>query len=478
MLTVTIMIIARSVLLLRKVSFHLSLTWLAAIALIALLGFLLYTTNAAFDSDEYIHATPALDLSLHLTAGEFGEFFQRLRSEVFYPPLHALFVAPFFTLFGKTPFIARVSSLAFYLLALLFTSQSLKSMSQDVERRSSVISVGLLFGIACPAAFLISSLVMLEPLGMALVGVLLMVFVTEKRSSLLVGVILSMLLLTKHTFGILIIPGIIVGVLWESKKEDLYVLLKILISALVIYCIWLLLVDTKVVFRFLFGHHARGYVFGLGPNLYYFKSLFYDFHLFTPLAFVGVMLALLGTYSYWAKLPVKVAFFSIVISFVLFGFIAERGPRHVVILAPYWWFLVGIGFLSLQELWIKKVRLHYLPLLLLAVTIFVSLTNTEWFHDSLTTTLERKPDQDKLIAELLPRIPTAKSYAIYGSWNLAFPYHLNWLVAARDGITVTKARKYRKVIPVEIRDSLHEVKKYATERGLHLIVVKDKSVVL
>ncbi|MCI5066621.1 hypothetical protein MRY87_12940 [bacterium] len=418
--------------------------------------------NPGFDSDEFLHASPAHDLAIALSRADIQGFFLRLQKEVFYPPLHAFILGILFLVTESNAFIARGFSLVLFFLATLLTSfAAYRSLQRNDDKSngsvrdqcvSVTVPVTLFIGLTCPVGFLLSSLCMLEPLGMFLMGILLVVLCSAKppyryAEISALGMVLLLLALTKHTFPILLFPGLFCAALFgDAPREPLFTererwLFRSFLVFMVFWGLWAISIDGQALYRFLFGHHARGYVIGYRENFSYFLTLFSDFHLTFPLALLSTIFGIIGFFANLNSFPHRVAGFSLIISCLAFGFIAEQGPRHILLLAPCWWFLVAAGFWYCYQRW-KRV-----PSLITIVVFLFSLLSLlyggEQIRQEFYHTLEAKPDQDEILLRVVDLIPERGKYLLIGDEQIAFPYHLTWLLATRDHLTIPEAGALR-----------------------------------
>ncbi|MCB0329446.1 MAG: hypothetical protein KDD70_07280 [Bdellovibrionales bacterium] len=430
---------------------------------------LIVNVQPAFDSDEFIHATPAHDIAILLQRGEVNAALHLLQQQVFYPPLHALGLALAILSFGDTTVVARLFSFVTYLFAVLTSGLAVfrfvNATSKRTVSRFSPALVSVLFAATCPIAFLVSSLCMLEALGMLITSMILLCLVQGRLvrvkkfglgSAVVLGILLTLLALAKHTYPILLFPGLcLASFVGDSRKEswfhrrDGWLLLAFFICGL-LWCAWFYSVDSRAMHRFLIGHHARGYVLGFEENTYYLRSLYTDYFLFTLLSWIGMALAAVACIARFSHFAVRAALLSLVLSCVAFGFIAEQGPRHLAALAPCLWFLIGVGWGSLPRK-LSSVRGflstgHAVLSMSVCIATFYA---TEPIRSEAKRFLEFKPDQDEGLKAIAGLLPSNESYLLYGDETFAFPYHLTWLTALNSGLTVPEARTLRRKIPSE-----------------------------
>ena len=82
-----------------------------------------YSSVAIFDSDEAAHAKAALDIYQALFGLPGPGLFEVLRGQVFYPPLHSIFLAVVGYLpAGISLYSSRIPSLLTYVFAIVFIS--------------------------------------------------------------------------------------------------------------------------------------------------------------------------------------------------------------------------------------------------------------------------------------------------------------------------------------------------------------------
>ncbi|HLF27971.1 MAG TPA: glycosyltransferase family 39 protein [Anaerolineae bacterium] len=181
-----------------------------------------------FDADEAIHANSGLSLALDLQAGDFGAFFSDFYRQGFYPPAFAPLKALAFLIFGASPLVARLFSLAcLFAAALVIYAAGLKL---DRER-GWLIGLGAV-GLTLTGQFTLvtSALVLMEAPGLLISFSLLWAYLhalEQPRAARLALVSLLLLgtFLTKYTYGLVAVATIVamevfsIRRLWQAETR-------------------------------------------------------------------------------------------------------------------------------------------------------------------------------------------------------------------------------------------------------------------
>ncbi|MCI0398492.1 MAG: glycosyltransferase family 39 protein [Chloroflexi bacterium] len=158
-----------------------------------------------FDTDEATHANNALILTLDLRAGDFRAFLRDSYQQAYYPPTFSWLRAVAYLVFGATPVVARMFSLACLFAAVLV----IYAVGLELDEARGWL-VGLVAGSLTLTAQPIldhAPLAMLETPGLLVSFALLWAYLRAmKRPSaarlLFTSLLLTLTFLTKYTYGL------------------------------------------------------------------------------------------------------------------------------------------------------------------------------------------------------------------------------------------------------------------------------------
>jgi len=344
---------------------------LVSVAAVALLGALVVTVSSStipFDSDEANHAVDGWEVYLALTRLSPGQLYRAVTGQGFYPPLHSLLIAAGYLIGGPSIATTRMPTVIIFALTLLALAW-LTARLADVDSGGNLSAGRLpLAGAAVAVAFAITSpafvdnavLAMLEMTG-ALLGLLLLAAADraertsrerERRLRLGIAAVIAVLIfLTKYSFGLFFLPGLIVALVtesWPSKvsRRTLIEVGIVLAVYAVLLGLWLLVTDRETML-FFFTDHPYNVPFLSEENLLYLPRRWFERYSSSGLiATMVIPLALIGIIRRWKQLAVRVASWSILAGLVILTISTTNQTRHMLPLAPQIWLLAGLGFVE------------------------------------------------------------------------------------------------------------------------------------
>ena len=89
------------------------------LATIYWLALIVIDTKIPFDTDEADHANSGLELYVAAYQKDVDSIWQAIVRQTFYPPVHSLFIALSYSLFGPSLFASRIPSVFFFLIYLI-----------------------------------------------------------------------------------------------------------------------------------------------------------------------------------------------------------------------------------------------------------------------------------------------------------------------------------------------------------------------
>jgi 4-amino-4-deoxy-L-arabinose transferase-like glycosyltransferase len=208
---------------------------------LSLLVVTVISSTIPFDNDEANHAVDGWEVYHAFTAWSPRAIYRAVTDQGFYPPVHSFFVAAAYLVAGPSFMSSRLPTVVIFALALLLLAWLTLRLGRRVDHVDPPDGWLPLAGAAFAVAFAITSeifvlntvLVMLEMTG-ALFGMLFLGIVDQVDESgqghsrwiglLVAAVIAVVLLLTKYTFGLFYLPGLLAALLtatWPWKADRL-----------------------------------------------------------------------------------------------------------------------------------------------------------------------------------------------------------------------------------------------------------------
>lgn len=309
---------------------------------------------APFDTDEAEHAGAALRIAAAVSNGGFSDFAAAVRRASFYPPLHALFVAPWYLLWEPSPAASRLPSVLAFALALgvIFAVTRRLLLLQSVSKAAAswAAASAVLFACLSPITLINAGLCMVEPLGFLLMALLLLQFAHEKtlvcpKRTAIAAVTAAAICLTKYSFAVVLLPALACFFLAGMLRRLIPLRQAILFWSvtgllLLLFFFWC---DRESAAFFFVGHRDRGSIFTL-QQLSFYPRVFlkrYSIHWFFSIS--AILLALTGAFRYRRLPAVQFALWTVGLSLVILNMTSVKGARHIMFALPCLWFLTGCG---------------------------------------------------------------------------------------------------------------------------------------
>ncbi len=412
-----------------------------------------------FDSDEYLHALPALEMSSAVRAGDLEQLLQSIRAQAFYPPLHPMVVSLSYLGFGPSLWSSRAPSLLLLALAIATVAFAVR---QQVRRSAPAgVAVGVAFAVltavTTPTTLFSSILCMVEPVGLFLVALLIGVLnstVDPFRSPLRAVAVLAIvvaLTLSKYTFPALVLPGLGLAILgavpaWRTLFLRSFWYLAVVLGWALAFLAWCAVSHWPEIERYLFLYPARGSALGLDLQLYYLELLFTQYA-WSPL-FGGAIVSLsaFGVSQQWRSAVVRAAFWILLCSLIGMAFVAERSPRHICIILPALWFLCGVGASELHRWFahrqVRWVSATLVALSLLAITLSAA-NSRSWFDREVRRTMEYRTGVNSLHETVVAELQPNSGSVLLSRSRIPLGYSFLWQLAADRNIPVREVRNTR-----------------------------------
>jgi hypothetical protein len=340
-----------------------------------LFGWLVTSSTAAFDTDEYLHALDAYKLYLPLREFNIPGFFSEFFNQAYYPPLGNLTIAFSFLFFGVSPIAARAPGLMLLLISFWIvcsaskwgSSRTEESRSIDKSKMNDEMIFFLLVGMMSTYyLFLSSTICMLEPFGILLIAFLVRILSGIERPSdfnrvstvFYLSTIIIALFLTKYSLPLVIVPGLVLGAFsscqsWQEFGQVLRALTKVGSIVAIALIGWYFFSDTEAFLDYLVRYPERGYAIGLEYLFYYPTQVISSLFLNPILGGVVLIGGWIGAVSCQSALS-RISVYSIIATFLIFPLMAERALRFIIILTPFLWVLFAKGALLVSRLGIIR----------------------------------------------------------------------------------------------------------------------------
>jgi 4-amino-4-deoxy-L-arabinose transferase-like glycosyltransferase len=343
-------------------------TLLIAIFMGILLVDIVNETTIPFDTDEANHAVDGWEVYWATSRGSLQNLYQALTAQAFYPPLHSTAVALSYWLIGPSLTSSRLPSVLIFAVSLILLAWLTYRVSRRIVSEGTLRPWLPLIGAAFSVLFALMSqiyaslavLVMLEMTG-AMVGLLFLLCVdavdqagqNRKRWAWLsISVLLAIaILLTKYSFALFFIPGLIAGILsdqlpWRLPNLRWREAAMLLLAIGGLIGLWVMVTDRATMMLFFTDHPE--YVSRLSAeNLLYLPQVWFRDYAVAPVFGAIVLgLAIWGTVHQWHWLTVRVATWSIIAGLIVLTISTTNESRHLLPLAPAIWMLAGTGLVT------------------------------------------------------------------------------------------------------------------------------------
>ncbi len=433
------------------------------LTVVGMLALIAYLTNSAiherapFDTDEADHAVAGLDLFTSIGRGDAGQIFDSIRRQSFYPPVQSFVTAISYALTGPTLASSRVPSIvcfAAYFLAVAATVVRLLRRSPLGNDRNVVLfsaTMALVLGFSSPETVENSVLCMLEPLGMLLVAWLLLLLADDESGArtsakrTLEGVVLSLIMLTKYSFGVVVIPAYVAATLHHryqaaggSGDAKIGSYLKNM-EAILCFCIvlagWISVTDRYSMLRFFIGHPSSGSMFRAEHLLFYPRGWLFAYTPHALLAVALIPLIALGGWSFRNLLITKYALWSLLLACVIFTISTTDELRHFLIVLPGLWVLAGLGVAKLLQKNRMLVAIGFSFLL-----IYSGATKIDGLPDRLRRAYEGTGTFYKLQEFVSDNVQPDSPILANGLSDQFSPQMLRWLLARNGKLRYPETR--------------------------------------
>jgi hypothetical protein len=172
-----------------------------------------------------------------------------------------------------------------------------------------------------------------------------------------VAIVAMLLFLTKYSFGLFFLPGLIAALLtiswpWRASRQAWVALAVAITCYLAVGGLWFLLTDRATMLLFFTDHPSYSAPFSPENLLYQVRLWFAGYSVNWMSGLIALLLALVGAVSRWRQLAVRVAVWSALAAFVVLTLSTTDEPRHFLPVVPAVWLLAGLGLVEVLR-WLQ-----------------------------------------------------------------------------------------------------------------------------
>ncbi len=426
------------------------------IILVVLLVRTVLTTTIPFDNDEANHAIDGWEVYRAIAESSPSALVQAVRNQSFYPPVGSLFIAAAYALAGPSIAASRMPSVVSFACVLVglaylvmrIAGKQERSCARKGDRWLSVAGAAFAIALAISSRVFVRNSVpcMAEMCG-AMLG-LLLILVADRADGLpdrrcrWLGIIAASLVaitifLTKYSFGLFFFAGLTAAILstnWPrrpNRRAWVEASATVALGAIGIAA-WALVTHRQTMAMFFTDHPSYAPLWSERHLLFYPRLWLngYSANAFVGLA--AILLAIIGAVSYWRRLPVRVAFWSIFAGFVVLVISTTDEPRHVLVVIPAIWVLAGLGLASALR-WLHRFsRGRFMAIGLLVLLVSMVFGGELGFIKVLPKDLAAE-------FEGLPVYATMQDYAL-GQVDLGQPILIVGTISDQNGLLAMRWR--------------------------------------
>jgi hypothetical protein len=328
-----------------------------------------------FDTDEASHATPVLELYVAAQRRDIAHFVQAIFEQSFYPPVHSLTVLPSYLIAGPSLVTTRIPTVVTFAVLLIamavLTYRTITQIAGQGIGVALVATAAIVYFISTsPVLIQNAVLSMLELIGC--IGVMMLLWLCwrlDQSSSgywvraftLALG--LLVVTLTKYSYGIFAIPGIVMAILIQSKpitikKSQLIEAGAVLIILAVGLGLWFIGAGPRGALMFALDQPRYAPFFSVENLFYYPRVWLTDFHLNPFFGLATALLACWGVIKGWSHFAVRTASWITFFSLLILTISLNNQPRHFTFAALCVWFLAAHGFAQMLAISVTTDRVR------------------------------------------------------------------------------------------------------------------------
>jgi hypothetical protein len=399
--------------------------------------------NYPFDTDEAFHAGGGLMLALDLRAGDLGAFVVDSYRQSAYPPAFSWLEAPAFLIWGASPMVARLCSLA----TLFASALVLYAIGLELdEKRGWLIGlVSVSLTLTAQPVLGYSAMAMLEAPGLLVSLTALWAYLRAvKRSStrwfILTSLLMTLAVLTKYPYGTVVAPTI-------AAMEAAAILLRAstwrqirqrwlwLFGPFVLVMVAWFAKPYKIAafFEYAASQSQQVSLFSLENLLYYPRSMALHYAP-SPVAAVLTLAGVIWALTRWRDHGPRLFLIYLAIGLLEMTVKLQKHPRFFLTIAPAAHILTGAmlaWFLSANR---RNVLIAVAVVIILCVVASVPVL-VERFSalPSLMQVLyETDPGAADLSAWIAARVPTGERLYLINPWDQFSAPAMEWYRATHS----------------------------------------------
>ena len=326
--------------------------WLAALAVVACLLTLVRAHPIPFDTDEADHANAALQLYQSLRYGP-SAIFEAISRQAFYPPVNSFLVTATYLILGPGILESRFSSIfqfSLFLIALFILVRKglleTKDGAPDRLLVSACACFALLAAASSPMIFLNALLIMIEPTGILLVTLLLLLLGRKKAQPIPVAVLLTLIMLTKYNFGIVVVPAVLCAIFLHPARGMAERVRRTGAIGLVFFGLmagWILVTDRHAVWHSFFGHPSYAPLLSRENLTFDIRGWIFEYTVHPALSVLLVALSALSLRKRMKSLVPRAAFLIVVFALAILTISTTNEVRHLMVIVPSMFYLGALG---------------------------------------------------------------------------------------------------------------------------------------
>lgn len=334
-----------------------------------------------FDTDEADHANAGIELFFALQSGDLSTITSAITRQAFYPPVHSFFVAAAYALKDISVQSSRLPSLFFFILTSLSLGAATFSAARSLQLRTSSACIGSAAALLCISGSRITAenaaLCMLELCGVFFTALTVHLCIKEKRSPLLIALSLAIVMLTKYSFGLILIPGVLVGIAaadshFRLSKQNLLRSIYAGAALLGVLLLWFVSSDKAAIIHFFIGHPQYAPLLSSENLLFDIRSWLFDYSNHFSTSLLIIIFSVLAISRFRRNQAVRAAAGTVLFALIILTISTTNESRHFMVAAPALWFLGALGCAEIAEKFSERPAVFALVMPFLFLPFFYS----------------------------------------------------------------------------------------------------------
>ncbi len=418
-----------------------------ALAAIFVAGHIIAYRHYPFDSDEASHANGGLALALDLRAGDWRAFAIDSYQQDMYPPAFSWLEAAAFLMFGASPLVARMCSLACLLAAALV----LYALGVELDEKWGWLGglAAVIFTLTAHTMLVHSALAMLEVPGVlvsmaALWGYLRAIRHPTAPRFALTSVLMALTVLTKYPYGVVTVPAIVCAeLIWACSPANRVVrpLVRRWLGLFGPFALAMLIwfaqpYKVAAFFEYATLQPQQVALFSIENLVYYPRSIALHFTpapLWSLLILAGVVWAM----ARWRDERARLLLIYFVLGMLVMTVKLQKNPRFIATIVPAAYLLTGamLAWLATRLLERGKracVAMLVVTLALALYTAPVLIDRLAAFPLLMRVEYETDPRAAGLAAWVAAHAPPGQRVYFVNPWDQFSPLMVGWFRATHN----------------------------------------------